>query len=161
MQQSPRPPLSNLPRLEKNPLQEALDNYQLLERELRTIKDQNAQLRADNAGLVAENGVLREHLGAAENDRVRLQAVASTLLGRLLAINDTIAGAVRASIKEGIEAVHATSDGMAAGLAGEATQRVSTQAATLEPVVQMASPEPPQRPSVARLAPIEYRGLSR
>jgi hypothetical protein len=51
--------------------------------------------------------MLREAFERADGDRIRLQAISSTLLGRLLAINDTIGGAVRASIKDGIEATNA------------------------------------------------------
>lgn len=131
-----------IPRMEKNPLQDALENYKLLERELHQTRSQNEQLRADNAGLVAENGVLREHLRTADNDRVRLQAIASTLLGRLFAINDVIGGAVRASVKEGIEATQAMKpEDEPAG----AAQRVAVVAPPHTADDLEAPPAPPQR----------------
>jgi len=144
--------------MEPNPLQQALDNYQLLERELQTTRAQNAELRAAHAGLVAENGVLREHMQQAENDRVRLQAVASTLLGRLLSINDVIGGAVKASIREGIEA--ATSHEHAEDREKAAASLVHGDAADTRDQAAPArnpSPAPSQASTGAMLAAVEFR----
>lgn len=99
------PEVTPTPQDGTNPLQKALNDYQRMETELDRIREINRDLSAANMALVAEVSMLREELERADGDRIRLQAVSSTLLGRLLAINDCIAGAVRASIKDGIEAV--------------------------------------------------------
>lgn len=90
-----------------NPLQKALDDYHFMGRELRQAQERARATAAENQGLLAEVNMLREAYERADGDRIRLQAIASTLLGRLLAINDVIGGAVKASIREGIEASHA------------------------------------------------------
>lgn len=90
--------------VEPNPLQKALDDYHLMENELGRERERARAAAAQSHALLAEVGMLREAYERADGDRVRLQAIASTLLGRLYAINDTIAGAVRASIKDGIKA---------------------------------------------------------
>lgn len=95
------------PALDRNPLQSAFDDYQRMEVELRAVTEKNQQLLVQNMNLVSEVSMLREAYERADGDRIRLQAISSTLLGRLLAINDAIGGAVKASIKDGIEAAHA------------------------------------------------------
>lgn len=90
--------------IEHNPLQVALDNYHMMEAQRDSATDRASQLNVANGSLVAEVHMLREQLAVADADRIRLQAVASTLLGRLLGINDCIAGAVKAAVKDGIDA---------------------------------------------------------
>ncbi len=90
---------------EPSPLQRAFDDYHRMEAELRATAEKNQQLLVQNMNLVSEVSMLREAYERADSDRIRLQAISSTLLGRLLAINDAIAGAVKESIKHGIEAV--------------------------------------------------------
>jgi hypothetical protein len=68
--------------MEPNPLQKALENYQELERQWHETRSVNDDLRANNAALLSEVGMLRDLLMAADADRVRWQATAATLLGR-------------------------------------------------------------------------------
>jgi len=144
--------------MEPNPLQQAFDNYQILERELQITKAQNAELRAAHAGLIAENGVLREHMQSAENDRVRLQAVASTLLGRLLSINDVIGGAVKASIREGIDASASHEQAHDhEGASASLTHGDAADARGQEALVHDPAPAPSQTPTGAMLAAVEFR----
>ena len=97
-----RPPV-----MEPSPLEKAFEDYQHMEAELAEVREKNQQLMISNASLLSEVHMLREELERADIDRVRLQSVSSTLLGRLLSINDTIAGAVKDSIRHGIEATEA------------------------------------------------------
>lgn len=87
-----------------NPLQNALDNYHEMERERDEAVNRSDSLAATNSALVAEVTMLREELTRADADRLRLSAISSTLLGRLMAIHDTIAGAVKAAGQAGVEA---------------------------------------------------------
>jgi len=96
-----------VPSMEQNPLQKAFADYQRMEEVVRLSRVEGEVLRAQNAGLTAEAGMLREALERSEAERVRLSSIASTLLGRLLSINDVIAGAVKQSIQNGIEATRA------------------------------------------------------
>jgi chromosome segregation ATPase len=96
-----------LPAAEVNPLQKAYDDYNEMKRACAQAQHDANEHRIHNQALMAEVSMLRDALERCETDRVRLQSVSSTLLGRLLAINDTIAGAVKESIKHGIEAVEA------------------------------------------------------
>jgi hypothetical protein len=142
-------------KLDPNPLQQALDNYHVMAREAELLRATNAELRATNAGLLAEVGMLREYLKTADSDRIRLQAIASTMLGRLLSINDTIAGAVKASIREGIDASVSHEDGL-----DEAAR--TAQVGSVEGGCQIAPPsyhtqEPPKGRAGTLLAPVEFR----
>ena len=96
------------PEPQANPLQKAFDDYHRMADKLAETETTNVDLRAANMALIREVDMLREVLRTADADRTRLQAISSTLLGRLLAINDTIAGAVKASIRDGIEATKET-----------------------------------------------------
>jgi hypothetical protein len=94
-----------MPVAEVNPLQEALNDYCEMKRERdKAMHDQN-EMRVQNGALIAEVNMLRQSLEQSDVDRIRLQSVSSTLLGRLLAINAVIGDAVRDSIRNGIEAV--------------------------------------------------------
>lgn len=88
---------------ERNPLQKAYDSYHEMERERDMAQQEVTELITSNNALVSEVNMLREALDRSEVDRIRFQGISSTLLGRLLAINDTIAGAVKASLAAGIE----------------------------------------------------------
>jgi len=88
---------------ERNPLQKAYDSYHEMERDRDIALGEVTDLITSNNALLAEVGMLREHLNRSEVERIRFQSISNTLLGRLLAINDTIAGAVKASIAAGIE----------------------------------------------------------
>ena len=113
---------------EPNPLQRALDDYHVMEQQRDLAMAQAAELHATNGALLAEVGMLKESLDRADGDRIRLQAISSTLLGRLMAINDCIAGAVKASIRDGIEATSEAKPDptleQAAGEAQEIIQRI-------------------------------------
>lgn len=98
------------PAMEPSPLERAFENYQQMEAELATARAEKQELLALNMRLAAEVQVLRDSYQQADIERTRLQSVASTLLGRLLAINDAIAGAVKDSVRHGIEAVQADAD---------------------------------------------------
>lgn len=89
---------------DRNPLEVAYQNYHLMEKELTANRAKVQELLVTNMNLLSEVSMLREALDRADGDRIRLQAISSTLLGRLLAINDCIGGAVKASIRDGIEA---------------------------------------------------------
>ena len=131
---------------EDNPLQKAMDDYLLMERELAQTKEHARDLTANNQALVVEVNMLREELQRTDEDRLRLQAVSSTLLGRLLAINDCIAGAVRASIKEGIEA---TAEKPAA--TEEPEEDLEQAAAEVQGILQRVTPQPPPEPPAVRI----------
>lgn len=96
-----RPPFSAI---EQSPLQRAFENYQEMERQLEAERNKNAELAAMNQSLMIENGMLREAFETADNDRIRLQAIASTLSGELGAIKAVIDHAVRRAISNGIQA---------------------------------------------------------
>lgn len=96
--------LADPPPLEKNPLQKALDDYHRMEQELQREKMRNTDLRNENRDLLSEVGMLREAAERSDCDRIRLQAISSTLLGRLYGISDVIEGAVRAAIRDGVKA---------------------------------------------------------
>lgn len=97
--------MSALTRLsQQNPLQEALDNYHLMQHQRDEAVNRADSVNASNAALIAEIGVLREQLTRADAERIRVSAIASTLLGRLMSIHDTISGAVKAAREDSIEA---------------------------------------------------------
>jgi hypothetical protein len=133
---------------QRNPLQRALDDYHDMEGELNRALARAAELTTTNNALLAEANMLREALERADADRIRLQAVSSVLLGRLLSINDVIGGAVRASIKEGIEAEQEArpEEGLErAGAEAQAIlQRVQPQERIEPPETRMMPPESPQ-----------------
>ena len=133
---------------ERNPLQRALDDYHLMERELARANEQAGDMAANNQALVVEVNMLREELQRTDEDRLRLQAVAATLLGRLLAINDCIAGAVRASVTAGVEA---TAEKPAA--AAKPEEDLEQAAAEVQGILQRVTPQPPPEPPAVRTAP--------
>jgi hypothetical protein len=101
-QVEPLPP--ELPTPEPNPLQTALENYQQMTYDLADARQYAHDTRIENHSLRAEITMLREMIDRADSDRIRLQAISSTLLGRLLSIQSTIEDAVRDSIHNGIQA---------------------------------------------------------
>ena len=129
-----------LPPAEPNPLQKAYDDYNDMKREYAQAKHEANELRVHNQALMAEVGMLRESMERCDSDRIRLQAVSSTLLGRLLAINAVIGDAVKDSVKHGIQAVEAAAPETQRQDAEEARgilERVEP-ATELEPVVTLA-----------------------
>jgi len=131
--------------MEPNPLQKALDNYQELERQWHDAKLVADSLQATNASLLAEVGMLRDLLKTSDAERVRWQATAATLLGRLYAINDVVGGAVRAAVRDGLEATPPEDDvGEADAIAAAAAQCAGAEAPALVAPEPKASPAPPE-----------------
>lgn len=94
---------TSLPVLDPKELQTKLDDYYAnIEHRLQQAEADNVSLSIEKGSLVAEVGMLREQLARADTDRVRLQAVASTLSGELMAIRDVIDGSVRRALEAGI-----------------------------------------------------------
>jgi hypothetical protein len=146
--------------MEPNPLQRALDNYQELERQWHEARREAADLHANNAALLSEVGMLRDLLMAADADRVRWQATAATLLGRLYAINDVVGGAVKAAIRDGLEAktpedrtddLEKAGDEIAAIL-----QRIEPAEAPKAAPEPEAPPAPPQRAAEPFLPMVDF-----
>lgn len=132
---------------EKNPLQDALDNYQQMEHERNIAVEHARTLVASNHALLAEANMLREALARADSDRIRLQAISSTLLGRLFSINDVVGGAVKAAIREGIEASHAAKAEDELDRAGAEAQAIIQRVAPAAgPEVTVEPPAPPAPP---------------
>jgi hypothetical protein len=138
---------------EPSPLQRAFDDYHRMEAELRATAEKNQQLLVQNMNLVSEVSMLREAYERADGDRIRLQAISSTLLGRLLAINDAIGGAVRASIKDGIDAVHTAKAEDELEQAGADAQDI------LQRVQPVRAPEPPAERRT-HPEPLQVRGAT-
>lgn len=127
-----------------NPLQTALDNYHEMERDRDEAVNRADSLTATNSALLAEVTMLREELTRADADRLRLSAISSTLLGRLMAIHDTIAGAVKAAGQAGVEATTKV----------ESTEEpVWTPRRPPEVVSEPPAPEPPETPVERKVAP--------
>lgn len=153
---------TRLPAMERSPLQQAFDDYHRQAREMELLRASNTELRATNAALVAEAGMLREYLKTADSDRIRLQSIASTLLGRLLSINDTIAGAVKASIREGIDAAQNHAEGRGdleqpAEATEEPAHTIQQSSAPKPAAEDVTPPVPSQRPArTILLAPVEF-----
>lgn len=95
---------TSVPQMEPNLLQRAYENYSTMEEQLAESRQKIVELSIDNGSLVAEVNMLREELARADADRIRLQAVASTLNGELTAIKDVIDGSVRRALEAGVHA---------------------------------------------------------
>jgi hypothetical protein len=89
----------------RDQLAEAFENYKRMAAEVEKYKTLTMDLRVENGSLVAEVTMLREALERSDADRIRLQAVSSTLMGQLRSINAVIADSVKLAIKHGLEAV--------------------------------------------------------
>lgn len=97
-----RAPLIPEPRDE---LTEAFENYKALKIEHARVVQENIDLRVENGALAGEVAMLREQVGQSDTDRIRLQAVASSMAGGLRAINAVIADQLRTALKNGLDAV--------------------------------------------------------
>lgn len=142
-------PLLNLPNkmpdLGPNPLQRALDNYHEMEARCRQLEEQCTTLRQRNVEMATENGVLREALDKSDTERMRLQNISSVLMGRLMAINDTIAGAVKMSLQQTIPVDTSEEDLERIGAeVREATQRADLGLPPETPDDRKATQAPPQ-----------------
>ena len=154
-QHSIRPSLAQLA-AEPGPLQRAIDDYHRMTDELTDAKQKTQDLLVQNMNLLSEVTMLREAYDRADSDRIRLQQIASTLLGRLLAINDTIAGAVKASIQNGIEA--ATAERPIAE-AAEAVQSVSVPEASPAAPAAIIAPRAPAAAIGAAIPAVDWSRL--
>ena len=137
---------------DRNPLQRALDNYLVMELQCEAARREASEARTESANLLAEVGMLRERLHGSEIERRKWEATAATLLGRLLAIHDTIAGAVKAAAHDGLEA---TKPQPAASEATEPAQSAGTEAAANEAPEEKAAPEPSQGASGTAI-PVDF-----
>jgi hypothetical protein len=133
---------------ERNPLQEALDNYHEMEHQRDEAINRADSMNATNAALVTEIGVLRDQLARSDAERIRLNAIGSTLLGRLMGIHDTIAGAVKAAAREGV----LPNDGLEQ--AGAEAQSILQRVELVQP------PETPETPKATQRAPQEAGAVS-
>lgn len=134
------------PQMDSNPLQRALDNYLVMEMQCEAAKREATDVRVQNAKLVAEVEMLRERLVEVEADRRKWHVSCTTMMGRLLAINDTIAGAVRQAAKDGLEAmIQEKEPGEVEGAAAAAAQCVGTVEFTKTAPEAQATPAPSQR----------------
>lgn len=131
---------------EQNPLQKAFDDYHRMEMDLADTKASNTELKAANMALIREVDMLREVLRTADADRLRLNAVSATLLGRLLAINDCIAGAVKASVRDGIEADRTAASQPGAEAPPKPPVISEDMAEAAEPIREPVQPPKPQVP---------------
>lgn len=93
---------ASVPQMEPNLLVRAVANYSEMEEQLAEANRKIVELSIDNGSLTAEVNMLREELARADADRLRLQAVASTLNGELTAIKDVIDGSVRRALEAGV-----------------------------------------------------------
>jgi len=149
---------SRMATLERNPLQRAYDSFHEMERERDMAQQEVAELITTNNALVSEINMLREALDRSEVNRIRFQGISSTLLGRLLAINDCIAGAVRASIREKFDPIVSLNDETEADLQAdvandplggftdadrEAVERFAPKPGPKIPTEPKATPVPP------------------
>lgn len=95
------------PAVELNPLEQAYRNYQTMEQLLDRTTERNRTLEISNKAFEAEVDMLQGQLRASDADRIRLQHVASSLMGQLKAINAVIADAAAAAVKAGVVALEA------------------------------------------------------
>jgi hypothetical protein len=143
--------------MEPNPLQKALDNYQELERQWHDAKLIADSLQATNASLLAEVGMLRELVRSTDVERARWQATAATLLGRLYAINDVVGGAVRAAVRDGLEATPPEEEVKEADVVTVATtQCAGASEPALTTPEPKAAPAPPQAAVGATIPMVDF-----
>jgi hypothetical protein len=94
-----------MPEQEPSELERAFRNYKDMEAERDRLRFDMNELRVRENSLLAEVNMLREALERSDNDRIRLQAVASSLAGGLKAINAVIGDQMASAIKNGVVAV--------------------------------------------------------
>jgi hypothetical protein len=96
-----------MPQQEPSELERAFMNYKDMEAERNRLRHENNELQVVNGALTAEVGMLREALERCDNDRARLQAIASTFVGGIEALGAVATALVQKAIKHGIEAAQA------------------------------------------------------
>jgi len=147
---------SRMATLERNPLQRAYDSFHEMERERDLAQQEVTELITTNNALVSEVNMLREALDRSEVDRIRFQGISSTLLGRLLAINDCIAGAVKASVREKFEPAVTLDDETEADLQAEvaAQDPMGGFSDADRKAVELFAPKPgPKTPTETKVIP--------
>ena len=77
----------------KNPMQDALENWDLIQSELKIVKDSEKELVSINAKLLAEVDYLREKLDQVSTERDRYKTYAVEITTRLQTIKETILAA--------------------------------------------------------------------
>ncbi len=141
---------------EPSELERAFNNYREMEAQHRAITAKNQELMVQNMNLVSEVSMLREMLERSDTDRIRLQAVSSTLLGRLLAINAVIGDAVKAANHHGIEAVMEARRDEELERAGEAAAAILDRVQPHEPPKTPISATPISDLRRAVTGPVSY-----
>lgn len=133
----------------------------LLARALEAAERKNHEQGILLGSLTAEVNMLKDALDRSETDRIRLEAVSSQLLGRLLAINSVIGDAVKASIKHGIEAVEeARPEPELEQAANEVRGILQRVAPVPQPLERLDQTPPPRAPQAVGgpLAPVPFGG---
>lgn len=96
------PPLQS-PLNDRSYAQKFMEEYDQILRDAVQHRDDNVNLRIENANLLSEVNMLRESWERSEASRIRLERMSSALVARLGVIQDTITVAARDAIKEGTE----------------------------------------------------------
>lgn len=81
--------------------QKFMEEYDQILRDAVQHRDDNVNLRVENANLLSEVNMLREAWERSEASRIRLERMSSALVARLGVIQETITVAARDAIKEG------------------------------------------------------------
>lgn len=96
-----------MPQRQPNDLERALNNYREMEADRDRLRESHADLLVSNRSLQAEVNMLRESLERSDNDRIRLQAIASTFVGGIRSLNAVCTDLYSLAIKNGVEAAEA------------------------------------------------------
>lgn len=84
---------------ERNPLEEALENYQTMKQELQHARKRAAEAEGKCAALSAECAMLRSSLDSMTKNFLRVQAYANELTTRLDVVRETITAAQRGALQ--------------------------------------------------------------
>lgn len=96
---------SKLHETDVNPLQQAFDDYHIMQDELRTSEKHVKELTMMNGDLMRENDFNRAEITKLRGERDRLQAYSIDLTARLDVISETISNAVNESRKFAVKPV--------------------------------------------------------
>lgn len=125
----------------RNPIQDALDNYNQIADELVMVKSERDELITHNRSLISEVGMLREAYEHADAERIRLMQVSSTLHGELKGIQAIINSAVATAVQAGVQAaqqhqakIEATAEEEHLQHAGEEAQAILQRVEPIAPV---------------------------
>lgn len=95
---------SKMPSLGPNPLQEALENYQMMAQRLQMAEDELTQHRGIEQDLMRENDGLRRDLEKAKAERDKYQAVAINLSTRAVQLRETVESLILEAMRAGAAA---------------------------------------------------------